>query len=447
MKRVAWLDGDRARLSRRSFLRGAGAAIALPFLEAMWPRAARAQAQASAQRFLAWYVPNGIRMADWTPAATGASYALTPILAPLANVRDELLVLTGLANRAGNDSVPGDHARGTGSFLTATRVFRTDGADIRNGISLDQRLAQAVGGATSLPSLQLGAEGGGSTGNCDSGYSCAYARNISWAGPQSPLAKETNPSSAFERLFSGDGEQLTPAERERRRVQRLSVLDFVHEDATRLRLELGASDRQKLDEYLTGVRALELRVESLGSSACQVESPADPGDDFEARVRAMADLIVLAFQCDATRIVTFMQANAGSNQTYPWLQVFDGHHQISHHQNDPTNLANLTAIDTWEIEQFAYLLERLASVQEPGGSLLDSALVFFSSEIEDGDAHRHSNMPILLAGRGGGAVVPGRHLRFSGSPSVANLFLTILRAFGIGDASFGDDGTAPLTLT
>jgi hypothetical protein len=446
MNRVPWLDRDRARLSRRSFLRGAGAALALPFLEAMWPMRARAQAAASARRFLAWYVPNGMRMSDWTPAATGASYALPPILAPLAPVRSEVLVLTGLANRAGQDAFPGDHARGTGSFLTARRVRRTDGADIQNGISLDQRIAQAIGASTPLPSLQLGTEGGGSTGNCDSGYSCAYARNISWAGPQSPLAKETNPRSAFERLFSGDGEHLSPEERERRRVQRLSVLDFVAEDATRLRLELGASDRQKLDEYLTGVRALELRVENLGSSACQVDPPGDPGDDFEARVRAMADLVVLAFQCDTTRVVTFMQANAGSNQTYPWLGVYDGHHQISHHQQNPANLAALSSIDTWEVEQFVYLLERLAAVQEPGGSLLDSALVFFSSEIEDGDAHRHTNLPILLAGRGGGAVVPGVHQRFNGSPTVANLFLTILRAFGIQDATFGDDGTAPLTV-
>jgi hypothetical protein len=445
VKRVPWIDRDLPQLSRRTFLRGAGAAIALPFLEAMWPASARAQAGASARRFLAWYVPNGIHMPDWRPSTTGASYTLTPILAPLVNARSELLVLSGLANRAGQDNVPGDHARGTGSFLTAKRVRRTDGSDIENGISLDQRIAQAIGSATSLPSLQLGAEGGGSTGNCDSGYSCAYSRNISWAGPQSPLAKETNPGSAFDRLFQGPDAQLTPAERERRRAQRLSVLDAVTDDAARLRLALGASDRQKLDEYLTGVRALELRVQNLGSSSCQVAAPPDPAD-YPARVRAMADLIVLAFRCDATRVVTFMQANAGSNQTYPQLGVFDGHHQISHHQGNTTNHASLRAINTWEVGEFAYLLEALAALQEPGGSLLDSAIVFFSSEIEDGDAHRHTNMPVLLAGRGGGAITPGRHLSWSGNPTIANLFLTILRAFGIQDATFGDDGSAPIDL-
>ena len=445
MKRVPWLDVDRARFSRRTFLRGAGVAVALPFLEAMWPRAARAQAAASARRFLAWYVPNGIHMADWTPIDTGTNYTLPPILAPLAPVRDDVLVLTGLANPAAIVSLAGDHARGTGSFLSARTVKFTDGADIENGISLDQRIAQVIGAETSLPSLQLGAESGGSTGNCDSGYSCAYARNISWAGPQSPLAKETNPVSAFQRLFQGAGAVLPPAELERRRLLRLSILDTVTEDANRLRLELGRSDRQKLDEYLTGVRALELRVQDIRTSQCEASEPAEPVD-FAARLRAMTDLMVLAFQCDRTRIISFMALNAGSNQTYPWLNIFDGHHQLSHHQNDPAKFAMLRTIDNWEVGQFAYLVERLAAIQEPGGSLLDSSLVYFSSEIEDGNAHRHTNMPILLAGRGGGAIQTGRHLRFTGNPPIANLFLTVLRAFGIQDASFGQHGTAPLAL-
>lgn len=446
MKRVPWLDPDRARLSRRTFLRGAGAAIALPFLEAMWPQSARAQAAASARRFLAWYVPNGIHMPDWTPAATGTAYTLPAILQPLAPLRDEVLVLTGLANHAARVNVAGDHARGTGSFLTARTVFRTSGNDISNGISLDQRIAQVIGPQTTLPSLQLGAESGSSTGDCDSGYSCAYARNISWAGPQSPLAKETNPVSAFDRLFQGTEAELSEAERTRRREQRLSVLDGVMQEATQLRLDLGTSDRHKLDEYLTGVRALELRVQNLGGDACEADEPA-PAANFRERVAAMSDLIVLAFRCDLTRIITFMQANAGSNQTFSWLNVLDGHHQISHHQGNPVNHAALRAIDTWEIEQFAALLGRLAAVQEPGGSLLDSTLVFFSSEIEDGDAHRHTNMPILLAGRGGGAVQPGAHLRFTNNRAVDDLFLTILRAFGIQDATFGERGTTPLTLT
>jgi hypothetical protein len=432
-------------LSRRTFLRGAGAAVALPFLDAMVPAFARAQAQASARRFLGWYVPNGMHMPAWTPSATGASYTLTPILQPLASLRGEVLVLSNLSNRAGSDNVAGDHARGTGSFLTCTRVRRTEGADIENGISLDQVIAQAIGGDTSLPSVQLGTEGGGPSGGCDSGYSCAYSRNVSWAGPATPLAKETNPQNAFDRLFQGADAQLSAEERERRRQLRLSVLDAVREDASALRLELGATDRRKLDEYLTGVRELELRVEATGGAACVATEP-EPPDDFRERVRAMLDVIVLAFRCDVTRVITFMQANAGSNQTYPWLGVDDGHHQISHHQGDPTNHAMLQAIDTWEVEQFAYLVGQLAAIPEPGGSVLDSSLIFFSSEIEDGDAHRHTNMPILLAGRGGGAVQPGRHLRWSSERKLADLFLTVLLAYGIQRPTFGMDGTAPLSL-
>ncbi len=445
MRRVPWLDVDRARLSRRTFLRGAGVAVALPFLEAMWPRAAQAQAAASAKRFLAWYVPNGIHMADWTPAAIGANYTLPAILAPLAAVRDDVLVLTGLQNAAARVvTMGGAHARGTGTFLTARPVNPSGGTELENGISIDQRIAQVIGAATSLPSMQLGTEGGSSTGSCDS-TSCAYSRNISWAGPQSPLAKETNPVSAFQRLFQGAGSLLPPAELERRRLLRLSILDTVTDDANRLVLELGSSDRQKVDEYLTGVRALELRIQDISTSQCEASEPGAPAD-FVAQLRAMVDLMVVAFQCDRTRVISFMALNAGSNRTYPWLGILDGHHQISHHEDNTANFAMLRTIDTWEVEQFAYLLQRLAAIQEPGGSLLDSSLVYFSSEIEDGNGHRHTNLPILLAGRGGGAVQSGRHLRFTGLPPVANLFLTVLRAFGINDATFGQHGTAPLTL-
>jgi hypothetical protein len=419
--------------------------VALPFLDAMLPAFARAQTQARARRFLAWYVPNGMHMPAWTPATTGPGYALPPILQPLAAVRDELLVLSNLSNRAGTDNAPGDHARGTGSFLTCTRVRRTEGADIENGISVDQLIAQEIGGATLLPSVQLGTEGGGPSGGCDSGYSCAYARNISWAGPATPLAKETNPQNAFDRLFQGADPQLSAAERERRRRLRLSILDAVREDAGRLRLALGASDRRKLDEYLTGVRELELRVQATTGGTCVASEP-EPPESFRERVRAMAEVMVLAFRCDVTRVITFMQANAGSNQTHPWLGVGDGHHQVSHHQNDPAKHAALQAIDTWEVEQFAWFLEQLAAIEEPGGSLLDSSLVFFSSEIEDGDAHRHVNLPILLAGRGGGVVQPGRHLRWSSERRLADLFLTVLAAFGIERSSFGLDGSAPLSL-
>ncbi|RIL04983.1 MAG: transcriptional initiation protein Tat [Proteobacteria bacterium] len=432
-------------LSRRTFLRGAGAAVALPFLDAMLPAFARAQATATAKRLLCWYVPCGIYMEKWTPAETGAAFELPPVLAPLAPVRDDVLVLSGLANRAAIEAKPADHPRGTGCFLTCTPIKRTDGRDLHNGISVDQVVAQAIGRATSLPSLQLGAEGGGSVGNCDSGYSCAYMRNISWASPTSPLAKETNPQAAFDRLFQGEDAALSESERLRRRARRLSVLDAVREDAARLRLALGPDDRRKIDEYLTGVRELELRLEATSQATCERAEPGAP-NDLRERVEGMVDVIVTAFRCDLTRVVTFMAANGGTNKTYPWLGVTESHHPLSHHQQDPAKLAALEAINAWEIAMFADLAAKLRAIYEPGGSLLDSSILFFSSEIEDGDAHRHTNLPVLVAGRGGGVVTPGRHVRYDAEVPIANLFLAFLHAFGIEQAQFGIDGSAPLAL-
>ncbi|MDH3685066.1 MAG: DUF1552 domain-containing protein [Myxococcales bacterium] len=430
-------------LSRRTFLRGTGACIGLPLLDAMIPALTRAQ-PVPTRRLLTYYVPNGIHMPSWTPATAGSGFALPPILQPLSAVQNQLLVLTGLANQPAEPDGPGDHAAGTGSFLTCTHVVKTSGTDIRNGISMDQVAAQAIGASTALPSLQLGTDGGGGTGDCDSGYSCAYTRNISWAGPVTPLAKEVSPQGAFDRLFRGAGLELTPEERERRKRLRLSVLDTVIDDANRLQSDLGGADRQKLDEYLTAVRELERRVEDVDpNETCDATAPGDP-TDIRDRSRAMSDVMVKAFECDLTRIISFMLGNAGSNQTYPFLGIGDGHHQISHHQNQPSNFAQLETIDTWEIGEFAYLLEQLAAIQEPDGSLLDNSLVFFSSEIEDGNSHRHRNLPVLLAGGGGGTVDSGRHVVYENYPPIANLFIAMLNALDVPATTFGDDGTGPL---
>ena len=433
-------------ISRRSFLRGAGTAIGLPVLEAMMPSVASAQQMGAPppRRMLAFYIPNGIHMAGWTPADEGANWTMTPILAPLAGVKDDLLVISGLANQPARPDGPGDHASGTGAFLTVRHPFKTEGRDIMNGISVDQVAANALGDHTAFRSLQLGSEGGSSVGGCDSGYSCAYARNISWASEAQPLPKETNPVSVFDRLFAGADPRDTVEARRKRKLYKSSILDFVKGDAQRLDGKLGTTDRRKLDEYVTGVRELEVRLNSNDGPAC------DPGDrpgnnrDIRARVRAMADLMVLAFQCDLTRVITYMLGNAGSNRVYDFLGIGDGHHQISHHQNNPTNLAQLQTINIWEIEQLAYLIERMRSVQEPDGTLLDNSLVFFSSEIEDGNAHRHSNLPVILAGRGGGLVTPGRHIRFAGNTTIANLFISMLAGASVNVTSFGADGTGPL---
>jgi hypothetical protein len=432
-------------LSRRTLLRGAGAALALPFLEAMLPRRAFAQVNVP-RRFIAYYVPCGIHMAAFTPRGTGTDYALTPILAPLEPVRASVNVLTGLANLPARPDGAGDHAAGTGSFLTARHVYKTEGANIQNGISLDQRIAKVVGEGTRLSSLVLGTEGGSSVGGCDSGYSCAYSRNISWVGERTPAGQEVSPRSAFDRLFAGQATGESPAAAAKRRLYKRSVLDFVLEDTRALSQKLGPSDQRKLDEYLTGVRELERRIDDPGDGPrCEVPgAPADPMDVQQA-VERMTDLMVLALQCDQTRVVSFMLGNGGSNRPYPFLGVAEGHHELSHHQGNPTNHEKLTLIDTWEVEQLSRLLQKLAAIPEGDGTLLDASLVFWSSEIEDGDAHRHTNLPVILAGGCGGALPTGRHLEFPDAPPLARLFVSCLNLMGVPDATFGDDGDGPLS--
>lgn len=432
-------------LSRRAFLGGAGALVTLPFLESIAPRVALA-AETPPTRLLYFYVPNGIHMPAWTPTTTGAGYALPRILQPLAPHQDDVLVLSGLANAPARVAVAGDHARGTGSFLTCVTVKHTEGDDIQNGISVDQVAANAVGSTTRYPSLQLGLEGGSSVGGCDSGYSCAYSRNISWADERTPLAKSTNPQIVFDRLFAGFDPNDTAAERDKRKRYRKSILDYSRTEANSLKNHLGSADQAKLDEYLTGLRELEQRIDNTHEGpACDV--PGRPAVDYDVpgHARIMIDLMALAFQCDQTRIITFMLANAGSNRRFDGFLTLNGaplsgqHHELSHHQGNTDNQERLAVIDTWEVQQFAYLLERLKGIEEEDGqSLLDHSLCFFSSEIEDGNSHSHFNLPVLLAGRGSGAVTPGRHVRYTNDEPIANLFLSMLHAAGAPAERFGD---------
>lgn len=441
----------RFRLSRRAFLGGAAATVSLPFLEAMLPSGRAGAVYASEipvqPNLLFYYVPNGMHMASFTPPDTGPGWTITPILEPLAAHRDRLTVLSGLANRNAIDSVAGDHARGTGAFLTARLPRKTEGEDIQNGISVDQVAAQAIGSSSHFASLQLGMEAGSSVGSCDSGYSCAYSNNISWAGPATPLAKMTSPAVVLERLFGGYDEQLTQVEVARRRQHRASVLDYVLEESQALHANLGATDQAKLDEYLTGVRELELRIDRLGAEACG-ELPTVPDtwlSELPAYSGIMNDLMVMALDCGLTHIISFMLGKGGSNRTYEFLGVSGAHHEISHHQNREENFEKLEVIDRWEVAQLADLLTKMRAVTMPDDStLLDHSLVFFSSEIEDGNAHRHTNLPVLLAGGGSGAVSPGRHIRFEEEVPIANLFLSMLGAVGVDMDAFGRDGTGPI---
>jgi hypothetical protein len=435
--------------SRRSFVQrvigGSGTALALPFLESLVPRTARAQAAAAPRRLLYYYLPCGIHMAGYKPKTEGADYAITPILKPLEPLRGDFTVVSGLANMLARPDGPGDHASGTGAFITCAHPKKTEGEDIQNGISADQVAANVIGKTTRFPSLQLGLEGGSSAGGCDSGYSCAYARNISWSGPATPLPKLTNPQTVFDRLFMGFDPTATAAEQERRRRLKKSVLDFAVADVQSLNAKLGRTDRRKVDEYLTGVRALEGRLTETVVTCTPGTRPAASNPAVTDHARIMTDLMVLAMQCDLTRVISFMLGNAGSGRSFTFLGVTGGHHQLSHHQMNQTNLDAIQKINIWEMEQIAYLLQKMKGITDSdGNSMLFNSAVFVSSEISDGDRHNHDDMPVILAGNGGGVLKPGRHLLFPTATRtpLSNLLLAMNATAGVTD-KFGD-GTAPL---
>ena len=427
--------------SRRAFLGGSAAVIGLPFLRSLLPVNAKA-ADDPVVRLIWLFAANGMHMAEFTPDNDGPGYDLKRILAPLVDIQDQVSVITGLSNRAGEGDRAGDHARGAATFLTCTEISYEG---VANGVSCDQLAAQALGDQTLLPSLELGAEGGSGFGQCDSGYSCAYSQNVAWAGVSTPQPKLDNPRTAFERLFVGFNASLSDAERQKRAVYQTSVLDLVVSDVDRLNPRLGVADRAKLDEYLTGVRELEQRIAAGEANTCDPEAAPASYVALEDLPRAMADVMVTAMQCDLTRFATFMFGNGGSNLNYRFLNVSGAHHEISHHQDDPDNFERLTLIDTWEVEQLAYLLDRLQNVEEGDGTLLDNTLVMMGSEISDGNRHNHYDMPVLLAGGGGGAHLPGRHIRLASERPVADLYTSMLQAAGVAIDTFGMDGTGPLT--
>jgi hypothetical protein len=434
-------------ISRRTILRGLGVSVALPLLDAMTPARApalKASVPTAPTRAAFVYVPNGVHRPAWTPATTGSDFALPPVLAPLASVRDDLLVLSGLAldpARAHGDG-SGDHARAMATFLTGRHPRKTNGAGLRAGISVDQVAAATVGRATRFPSLEIGCEGSKSDGACDHGYSCAYQTNLSWRGESTPAAKEIDPRLVFERLFGGPNANEIETARGRRDRDRKSILDFVAEDATRVRGTLGAGDRRKLDEYLTGVRELERQVARVQPTVevgrARLAKPVGVPADFREHARLMCDLLVLAFQADLTRVATFVFANDGSNRSYPGVGVPEGHHDVSHHGRDARKQEKIRAINTFHVEQFAYLLGKLKATRDGDGTLLDRCLILYGSGIGDGDTHDHDDLPILLAGRGNGTVKTGRHVRCPRETPLTNLHLSLLDRLGAPVEVFGD---------
>ncbi|HEY0138500.1 MAG TPA: DUF1552 domain-containing protein [Nannocystis sp.] len=441
-------------LSRRTMLGGAGALIALPWLEALAPRVggrANAAPEPSPKRALFYYLPCGIHMQSWTPATEGPNYELTKILSPLVDqnamrdLKGDTMVITGLANYPAKPEGPGDHAGGTSAFLTCTHVLKSE-TDFLNDISIDQLIANAIGDATPHRSLQFGTAGGGTMGNCDSGYSCAYTSNISWADPKTPLPKLSAPQVIFELLFSGFDPSATAEQLARRRANRLSVIDYANDQVLALQQKLGKTDRDKLEQYLTGLRDLEKRVTDEKTEAiCELPAMFSGAfQDHQTHVDLMTELMVLAFQCDQTRVITFMLENAGSGRDYAFIGAPGGHHEISHHQSLQTNYDKLEIIDQWEVAQFAKLLQKLKDSPDGDGTLLDNCAVYLSSEISDGNQHNHDNMPVLLAGGLGGAITPGRHLKVPDKTPLANLFASIATGMGVPTGVFGDDGTGLL---
>lgn len=428
------------RIPRRTFLRGLGTAMALPWLEAM---AAPVAVLSSVPRRMAFvYIPNGANMADWTPRDVGADYELPYILEPLGPYRGEMQVMSGLAHDKArpNGDGPGDHARASATFLTGCQARKTAGADIRAGISVDQIAAQAIGDQTRLASLELSCDQARQAGSCDSGYSCAYQFNISWRTESVPMPPERNPRLVFERLFSSAHAGESAEAQARRRLYRKSVLDAVMGDARDLKSRLGGNDRRKLDEYLTAVRDLEVRIERAELAARPPEGfepPQGLPDDYGSHIRIMFDLLALAFRTDSTRISTFLIAHDGSNRPYPFVGVSEGHHDLSHHGNDEDKKRKIARINRFHMEQFAYFIKTLKETREGDGSLLDHCMIVYGGGIGDGNRHNHDDLPILLVGGGGGALHPGRHRRLPETP-MTNLYLGLLDRLGVEADRIGD---------
>ncbi len=437
-------------LPRRTVLRGLGASLALPLLDGMVPAfaATRSAAARPVRRFGAIYVPNGVEMRAWTPPGpaneTSTPLELSPVLEPLSPVREQVNILTGLADKV---AIPregegvGDHARAASTWLTGVHVKKTEGADIRAGVSVDQIAARALGQETQLASLELAIDSVEVLGACDQGYSCAYANTIAWRTPTTPLPMENNPRAVFERLFGATDSTDVKARLARLRQDR-SILDFVTDEARGLRRTLGAGDQLKLTQYLDAVRDVERRIRMAEAQSDRelpvVEQPVGIPDTFEQHCRLMFDLLLLAYQTDLTRVSTFMFGREVSGRSFPEIGVPGGHHGYSHHQNDPENLAMLARINTHHIRQLGYFLERMHATPDGDGSLLDHSLFVYGSGISDGNLHFHLDLPTLLAGGAAGKVAGGRHLRYPSDTPLTNLHVAVLDKLGLPVESFGD---------
>lgn len=433
-------------LPRRAFLRGTGVALALPFLDAMVPAFAGPAKTAVSRpvRMGFVYVPNGIIESSWLPSTEGAGFEFNKTMKALEPFREHMLVLSNLAQINGRSlgDGGGDHARAGASWLTGVHPKKTEGADIHSGISADQIAGRALGRETQFASLEIGVEAPSLAGGCDSGYSCAYTNTVSWSSPTTPNPMEVNPRTLFERLF-GDGEATDAAARLEAMRERGSLLDFVKGSLDRLETRVGQGDRHKLTEYLDAIRDIERRIQKAEEQNAtmtipHIDLPVSAPEEFVDHARLMMDLMVVAYQADLTRVVSFMLAREGSNRSYREIEISDGHHDCTHHQNDPVKIAKTIRINTHHVDQFAYLINRMKSTPDGDGSLLDHSMILYGSSINDGNRHTHTDLPVALIGGASGKLKGGRHIRYPEETPMTNLLLSMLDKVGVPTEKLGD---------
>jgi hypothetical protein len=431
-------------ISRRTILRGVGATIALPLLDAMVPALTASQRTAATpvRRLGIVYHPNGVVYENWLPTGVGRDFQFSRVLAPLERFRNRTVVVTGLADRQAEalGDGAGDHSRASGSYLTGVHVRKSD-SQVQNGISMDQIAARALEGETQLSSLELTVDANSLVGSCDVGYSCAYSNTLSWLTPTLPLMSENDPRVVFERLF-GSSDSTDSRVREARLQQDRSILDSITGRVRELQRKLGPADTNKVSDYLESLRAVERQIQKAEEQSArelpEVDRPVGIPDSFEEHVQLLYDLQVLAFQCDLTRVITFMYGREQTARTYPQIGVNDPHHQITHHANDPEKLEKCTKIQVHHVELFTRYLEKLQSVRDGEGSLLDSAVILFGSGLSNSDRHTHGPLPTVVVGGGAGTIEGGRHLVYDEGTPMTNLHVTLLDKIGVPVEKFGD---------
>ncbi len=434
----------RKALSRRTMLRGAGAMIALPAMDAMAPAFASSQLPGPKPVRMAFvYVPNGIDMRNWTPANEGALPAELPrILKPLEAYKKDITILSNLTHNGGRALLDGagDHGRCCGGYLSGVQP-RKSFVDIKAGVSMDQIVANAIGSQTRFPSLEVGLEDARQAGDCDSGYSCAYTNNLAWRSETQALPPILDPRALFERLF-GTGAELSPEAKARQAKYRRSILDFVMGDTRKLEANLGPTDRRKLDEYLSSIRSIEQQLERAEKDNSQInpgmDKPYGVPADFAEHFKLMTDMITVAFQADLSRVVTFLVTREGTSRPYREIGIADGHHPLTHHMNKPELLEKVTQINTYHVQQFAGWIEKMKNAKEGDSNVLENSMIVYGAGLSDGNRHTHEDLPTLIAGNAGGYIKSGRRVVARRETPMSNLFLTMMDRMGVQVDHFGD---------